>query len=131
MKNISEKYAKAVAHKSDITDSLLTGLIVGAVVGVICVFYFHFNSTEFFISPLFMVIGFALAFAGTPYMWVKLPKVYGLGPVSMILLLVKIIIASLGGFFITPVVLLIKSIQVYRYSAAIKQDRLLHPEKYY
>lgn len=130
MKDISEKYVKAVIHKNQIANSLLTGFVIGAALGVVCIFYFHFSSIGFFMSPLLMIIAFGIAFAGTPYMWKGLPKVYGFGPFSVILLLVKVVVASLGGFFITPIVLIFKSIQVHRYAAAAKHNKLLHSEKY-
>lgn len=125
--SICGKYLLAKLERDEIIKNMVIGFVVGAALGT---YMLTMASIESIGEKVSIILMFGFVLSGTPYMWSKLPKLYGFGIVSLILLIVKLSIAMMVGFIFTPCALIIKFIQTKIYLKQVSQDKMIHPEKY-
>ena len=129
--SVNEKYIRAKVDMNDLCNKILIGFLIGLALGVFFIFYVNSDVKMSVRSMLLIALGFGISLSGTPYMWNKLPKVYGLGPVSWLLRICKFSIAGISGVFVTPIMLVVRFIQVRKFTAAVELDKQLNPDRYY
>ena len=125
---ISGKYMIATLERDRIIKTMIIGFGMGIAAGV---GLFSISKPDDILQCVYMLALFGFVLSGMPYMWLKLPKVYGiLNPVSWVLIIIKLAISALIGLFYTPISLIVKIVQAKIYHKQVKEDQKLHPENY-
>lgn len=113
-------------------DKIIKTMIVGFGMGVAaCMGVFSVSKPDNMLYCVYMLVLFGIALSGMPYMWLKLPKVYGIfNPVSWVLVFIKFIISTSIGFVYTPISLIVKTIQIHIYHRQVRADYNHQTENY-
>lgn len=130
MNTASDRYVKAKMERGAIVDTIMLGFAIGIFAGVGYLFLMREILSLSLPASVVLVLCFGIALSGMPYMWTRLPKVYGLGPMSLILMAIKLVVAGFCGFIITPLALIFRCVQVGVYRKEVVMDKQNHPEDY-
>ena len=122
MNTAYNKYRIAKMERNEILISMLCGFAIGGVCAIaIQLFIYGWDGIELS-SALNFVLIFGFSLMGLPYMWGKLPELGGFGLIGIFLLIIKFGVASIVGFVVAPIMLVVKIIQTIFYKRQSKTD---------
>lgn len=124
------RYERIKMDRNHILVTMLIGFIIGICFGLITIFMMNGAASDKIALNASIVFMYGVAFTGVPYVWTKLPAIGGFGLAAIVLFFIKLIIAGMLGMFITPIMLIVKTIQSMIYKNQDKIDEKLHSYNY-
>ena len=130
MNTVCDRYVKAKMDRNTILETMVIGFMVGIGMGVLLNFTVNKNLNLDMSLSVWTIIMFGITLTGMPYIWTKLPKIYGFGPTSIVLVMVKAAVSGMLGIVITPIMLIVRIVQTVVYRKQVKTDKMMHPYNY-
>ena len=113
-------------------DRIIKTMFIGFGLGVAaCMGVFSITKPDDTLQCIYILTLFGIALSGMPYMWMKLPKIYGiLNPVNWVLVIIKFIISTSFGLVYTPISLIVKIVQAKIYHKRVREAYNQRSEDY-
>lgn len=127
--SISEKYYNAKFAQMEILHSIIIGAIFSFVVTAVeMIFHMYMGSVDVE-TVVFYIACNLVMLCGVPYIWVRLPGIE-FSIFILFVIMFKLVLCMVIGLVVTPIALLVRTIQVCRYKVLLKRDMAIHPEYY-